>query len=195
MKLNPKIGAGGCKKLIAAYQVLKGADRRVIRSSIQNQTSSIVAHNCQLCRLIKSLVKLTWLDITTISIAAKDQEEASQPWAHTIAAPEQGCLLLAHPLMFVNSQVYFHQVITASHLFQGADLQPCSSCCFNNYCVHQVNSVADEISEFEPYLQAVILITSHSDQGTAGVILNKPLEHLIGKIVYLKCLAKGLANT
>lgn len=29
-------------------------------------------------------------------------------------------------------------------------------------------------------MQAVILITSHNDEGTAGVILNKPLEHLIG---------------
>ena len=34
-------------------------------------------------------------------------------------------------------------------------------------------------------LQAVILITSHNEQGTAGVILNKPLEHLIGDQTYI----------
>jgi putative AlgH/UPF0301 family transcriptional regulator len=30
-------------------------------------------------------------------------------------------------------------------------------------------------------MQAVILVTSHDESGTTGLILNKPLEHLIGK--------------
>lgn len=31
-------------------------------------------------------------------------------WAHPIPRPEKGCLLIAHPLMFQESQVYFRQV-------------------------------------------------------------------------------------
>jgi len=31
-------------------------------------------------------------------------------WAHRIAEPERGCLLVAHPLMFSNAQTYFSQV-------------------------------------------------------------------------------------
>lgn len=31
-------------------------------------------------------------------------------WAHPIPNPEQGCLLIAHPLMFLQSQRYFHEV-------------------------------------------------------------------------------------
>ena len=31
-------------------------------------------------------------------------------WAHRIAAPERGCLLVAHPLMFTTAQTYFSQV-------------------------------------------------------------------------------------
>jgi len=30
-------------------------------------------------------------------------------------------------------------------------------------------------------MQAVILVTSHDELGTTGLILNKPLEHLIGE--------------
>ncbi|KAF5842473.1 hypothetical protein DUNSADRAFT_7083 [Dunaliella salina] len=30
-------------------------------------------------------------------------------WAHSIPAPEKGCLLLAHPLVFQERQKYFHQ--------------------------------------------------------------------------------------
>lgn len=32
-------------------------------------------------------------------------------WAHTIPGPEQGCLLIAHPLMFIQSQTYFSQAV------------------------------------------------------------------------------------
>jgi hypothetical protein len=31
-------------------------------------------------------------------------------WAHPVPQPEKGCLLLAHPLMFTSTQVYFSQV-------------------------------------------------------------------------------------
>ena len=31
-------------------------------------------------------------------------------WAHPIPGPEQGCLLIAHPLMFIQQQTYFAQV-------------------------------------------------------------------------------------
>ena len=31
-------------------------------------------------------------------------------WAHDVGKPEKGCLLLAHPLMFGDSQGYFSQV-------------------------------------------------------------------------------------
>ncbi len=32
--------------------------------------------------------------------------EQSTHWAHSLPAPEQGCLLIAHPLMFMESQVW-----------------------------------------------------------------------------------------
>lgn len=31
-------------------------------------------------------------------------------WAHPIPQPEKGCLLIAHPLMFTSTQIYFSQV-------------------------------------------------------------------------------------
>lgn len=36
---------------------------------------------------------------------------AGQPWAHSLRAPEQGCLLLSNPLMFQTSQSYFHMAV------------------------------------------------------------------------------------
>ena len=47
------------------------------------------------------------------------QAETSH-WAHTIPRPEQGCLLIAHPLMFVQQQTYFNQVRVQcdQHLYQ-----------------------------------------------------------------------------
>ena len=35
--------------------------------------------------------------------------EAAREWAHPVARPEKGCLLLAHPKMFADSQTYFNQ--------------------------------------------------------------------------------------
>jgi putative transcriptional regulator len=32
-------------------------------------------------------------------------------WAHAIPTPERGCLLLASPLMFLDSQTYFSQAV------------------------------------------------------------------------------------
>ncbi len=34
---------------------------------------------------------------------------SSGAWAHSIPLPEQGCLLVAHPLMFSEQQTYFYQ--------------------------------------------------------------------------------------
>lgn len=54
-------------------------------------------------------------------------------WAHVLARPERGSVLLANPLMFTTSQTYFNK--------------------------------------------AVILIFSHGEEGSAGIILNKPTQH------------------
>ena len=35
--------------------------------------------------------------------------EGAREWAHPVARPEKGCLLLAHPKMFADSQTYFSQ--------------------------------------------------------------------------------------
>ena len=42
---------------------------------------------------------------------------AEERWAHSLSAPEQGCLLLAHPLMFTTSQGYFNKsvILVFSH--------------------------------------------------------------------------------
>ena len=58
-------------------------------------------------------------------------------WAHVLAAPEQGCLLLANPLMFTTSQTYFNK--------------------------------------------AVILLFGHGAEGSAGVIVNKQTQHVMGE--------------
>ena len=48
-------------------------------------------------------------------------------WAHQITKPEKGCLLLAHPLMFGNSQGYFSQVRPHKGLHNtAAELQHCA---------------------------------------------------------------------
>lgn len=35
----------------------------------------------------------------------------SEPWAHSLTKPEEGCLLLASPMYFTVSQTYFHQAV------------------------------------------------------------------------------------
>lgn len=37
-------------------------------------------------------------------------DTSSLYWAHPIANPEKGCVLIAHPLMFTTQQQYFAQV-------------------------------------------------------------------------------------
>ena len=43
--------------------------------------------------------------------AAGTPDAEDDPWAHKLPRPEQGCLLLAHPLMFSSAQTYFHQAV------------------------------------------------------------------------------------
>lgn len=71
-------------------------------------------------------------------------------WAHHVPVPEQGCLLVAHPLMFTTAQEYF--------------------------------------------FQSVILVFSHDASGSAGLILNRPTEHQIGRISGTDALCPGFGN-
>jgi len=43
--------------------------------------------------------------------SSEAEARPSGMWAHAIPGPEQGCLLIAHPLMFTNNQTYFHQAV------------------------------------------------------------------------------------
>lgn len=65
-------------------------------------------------------------------------DEDSKAWAHPIGAPEAGCLLIAHPLMFTSQQTHFSQ--------------------------------------------SVILIFTHNDSGTAGLLLNRPTGFTLGDV-------------
>lgn len=67
--------------------------------------------------------------------ASSDAECVQDHWAHMLAHPEKGCLLLANPLMFTTAQTYFNK--------------------------------------------SVILVFSHGIDGSAGIILNKPTQHVM----------------
>ncbi|KAG0583095.1 hypothetical protein KC19_3G108900 [Ceratodon purpureus] len=54
-------------------------------------------------RLVRSGLGTGGLD------AVEDQEQ--ELWAHPIVKPEAGCLLIAHPNAFTDSQQYFHRVV------------------------------------------------------------------------------------
>lgn len=41
--------------------------------------------------------------------ANRRSAEGAREWAHPVTRPEKGCLLLAHPKMFADSQTYFNQ--------------------------------------------------------------------------------------
>ena len=62
----------------------------------------------------------------------------AKPWAHVIAAPEKGCLLVAADQEFRMSQQYFHQ--------------------------------------------AVILVLEHHENGSMGIILNRPTQYNMGYV-------------
>ena len=56
------------------------------------------------------LVLLALKDLSQIVLVFYLQlSQESLRWAHSIPAPEKGCLLLAHPLVFLGRQKYFHQ--------------------------------------------------------------------------------------
>jgi putative transcriptional regulator len=76
----------------------------------------------------------------TAAAAAADAAAAARRarWAHAVAAPETGCLLLASPAHFTASQPYFHR--------------------------------------------ACIFLFDHSEQGSAGLILNRRTEYKLGTI-------------
>lgn len=74
----------------------------------------------------------SWDEIEDGEFGGSASSDSGDDWAHLIATPEPGCVLLANPMLFGSSQTYFEQ--------------------------------------------AVILVIEHSDQGSMGIILNKPSE-------------------
>ncbi|DBB08311.1 TPA: hypothetical protein ACH3X3_008476 [Trebouxia sp. C0006] len=94
---------------------------------------------------------------------------ANSRWAHDVGKPERGCLLLAHPLMFGSSQGYFSQVcLPTNQINSPAFLK-------KHFCLDS----GDRKSES----QAVIFLFEHDNTASAGFILNKPTEHVLGKLV------------
>lgn len=69
------------------------------------------------------------------SLSDNEAQCSEDHWAHVLAHPEKGCLLLANPLMFTTGQTYFNK--------------------------------------------AVILLFSHGTDGSAGIMLNKPTQHVM----------------
>lgn len=72
-------------------------------------------------------------------LVATDRGQQAEPstsktqgqWAHDLSKPEKGCLLLAHPLMFGNSQAYFSQVLAAGRVIGAMSMLPaCPFCAF-----------------------------------------------------------------
>lgn len=56
-----------------------------------------------------------WREFRAKLVSQSRGEAGSSPdsgeWAHAIPKPERGALLLAHPMMFANSQRYFHRAV------------------------------------------------------------------------------------
>ena len=53
--------------------------------------------------------------------------EGAREWAHPVARPEKGCLLLAHPKMFADSQTYFNQASLWPGYFEAWSVTWCPS--------------------------------------------------------------------
>lgn len=86
----------------------------------------------QLVSRSRATPQASWDEIEDGSFGGDAASESGEDWAHLIATPEPGCVLLANPMLFGSSQTYFEQ--------------------------------------------AVILVIEHSEQGSMGIILNKPSE-------------------
>ena len=91
-------------------------------------------------------------------------------WAHSIPRPERGCLLIAHPLMFIQSQTYFAQVGQCKPAFTvvvHAEMMTCILQCYLGTCalllkpdlrfckllaalVHMVRPMARLTAQFAP---------------------------------------------
>lgn len=86
----------------------------------------------QLVSRSRATPQASWDEIEDGECGGSAGTDSGEDWAHLIATPEPGCVLLANPMLFGSSQTYFEQ--------------------------------------------AVILVIEHSDQGSMGIILNKPSE-------------------
>ena len=64
-------------------------------------------------KLPKIASSKTWCIHSIRYISVLAGPEGNQLWAHAIAQPERGCLILAHPLMFKSHQQYFDQVASS----------------------------------------------------------------------------------
>lgn len=82
-------------------------------------------------------------------LVAKYLPEEDQPveWAHALPAPELGCVLVAHPMMFTKQQTYFNL--------------------------------------------GIIFVFVHDQNGSAGLILNKPTRFTLGELDGMAQVAMG----
>lgn len=116
-----------------------GAHRRMPLANAAPQRSR--SHRSKLCLRVRAskesegdhseelTLPADWRDFRARLVAAEKAERAKQGdapagelWAHGLALPEQGCLLLAHPKLFSASQPYFFRsvIFLFEHSAQGA---------------------------------------------------------------------------
>ncbi|CAI7796245.1 unnamed protein product, partial [Closterium sp. NIES-53] len=95
-------------------------------------------------------------------------------WAHPIAVPETGCVLLAHPRAFGVSQQYFNRAVIFLLMHGGGMLIPLHSIAL------RFGSPTLPIPL--PSLPPSPPCHASRPQGTAGVILNRPSQYTLGQL-------------
>ncbi|KAK9800792.1 hypothetical protein WJX73_004420 [Symbiochloris irregularis] len=90
-------------------------------------------------------------------------------WAHAIAGPEQGCLLIAHPLMFLSSQRYFHQAVI---LLLGHDETGSYGLILNSPSQHKIGQVTGAESLCPEFAQNELFVGGDVGRDSMHMIHN-----------------------
>lgn len=78
------------------------------------------------------------------------EENENKSWAHPIARPEVGCILIAHPLMFNdNAQSYFSQAVIFIYAHEESGSAGLILNRPTQYFVSEINGIEHMCPEFE----------------------------------------------
>lgn len=131
-----------------------------------------------------------WRTVRAALVAAESKRtnedaEAGDVWAHGLPRPEQGCLLLSHPLYFSTTQTYFRDSVRTGVGCNAPEWLGVRHAWSRAGTIRRHEAARSSAYHYLSCMGClqVVWLFSHTSSGSAGLILNKPTQYKCSQVL------------